>query len=98
MLKSPRLATLATAGLRGLSGQPVDLATSADLPWLGFSFLAFRLLHVLRDFQAKKLPACTLGEFTAYALFFPSIVSGPIDRLPHFTGELQKALARPFGF
>ncbi len=95
LLKSPRLAAFASAWLRGLSGQPVELASATDLPWLGFSFLAFRLLHVLRDFQAKKLPACSLSEFVTYALFFPSIVSGPIDRLPHFNGELQKIFTRP---
>jgi len=105
LLKSAGLAQATSALLRGAAGQPVDLATAADLPWLGFSFLAFRLLHVLRDFQAKRLPACSLGDFTAYALFFPTIVSGPIDRLPHFSGEINKArlvpgltgFARPFG-
>ena len=90
LLKSPAAARLTSAWLRGASGQPVELASSLDLPWLGFSFLAFRLLHVLRDFQARKLPACSLGEFAAYALFYPSLVSGPIDRVQHFTGELQK--------
>ena len=90
LLKSPALARLTSAWLRGASGQPVELASALDLPWLGFSFLAFRLLHVLRDFQAKKLPACSLGEFATYALFYPSLVSGPIDRVQHFNGELQK--------
>ncbi len=98
LLKSAALARLTSALLRAAAGQPVDLASAADLPWLGFSFLAFRLLHVLRDFQAKRLPACSLGEFTAFVLFFPSIVSGPIDRLQHFTVELQKVPARPHGF
>jgi alginate O-acetyltransferase complex protein AlgI len=95
LLKSPALARMTSAWLRGASGQPVELASALDLPWLGFSFLAFRLLHVLRDFQAQKLPACSLGEFTTYALFYPSLVSGPIDRVQHFTGDLQKiAFAR----
>lgn len=29
--------------LRSLTGQPMDLATMLDLPWLGFSILAFLL-------------------------------------------------------
>ena len=98
LLKNAGTARAASAWLRGLTGQPVELASAADLPWLGFSFLAFRLLHVLRDFQAGRLPACSLGEFTAYALFFPSIVSGPIDRVQHFTNELHQISARPLGF
>jgi D-alanyl-lipoteichoic acid acyltransferase DltB (MBOAT superfamily) len=98
LLKSPALARLTSAWLRGASGQPVELASALDLPWLGFSFLAFRLLHVLRDFQAQKLPTCSLGEFATYALFYPSLVSGPIDRVQHFTGELQKTSTRPDRF
>ncbi len=53
---------------------------------------------MLRDSQAKRLPASTLGEFTTYALFFPAVVSGPIDRLQHFSGELAQLPTRPFGF
>lgn len=92
VLKSAALARLASGWLRGVAGQPVELASAADLPWLGFSFLAFRLLHVLRDFQTKRLPACSLGEFAAYALFFPAIVSGPIDRVQHFESQLRGEL------
>jgi D-alanyl-lipoteichoic acid acyltransferase DltB (MBOAT superfamily) len=98
LLKSPALAPLASAWLRGAAGQPVELASAFDLPWLGFSFLAFRLLHVLRDFQTGRLPPVSLGEFAAYALFFPSVVSGPIDRVQHFQTELQTVQSRPFGF
>ena len=100
VLKSQTLAQLASGWLRGLTGQPVDLASASDLTWLGFSFLAFRLLHVLRDSQAesqvRRLPAGSLSEFTTYALFFPAVVSGPIDRLQHFSAELARLPARPF--
>jgi alginate O-acetyltransferase complex protein AlgI len=87
ILKSGWLAQQTSAGLRGLMGQDSALATTLDLRWLGFSFLAFRLLHVLRDSQAGRLPDFSLDEFVSYALFYPSYPSGPIDRSQRFIGQ-----------
>ncbi len=97
LLKSASLSQAASGWLRRLNGQDVGLASATDLPWLGFSFLAFRLLQVLRDYQARRLPASRLSDFAVYALFFPSIVSGPIDRWQHFSSELEQASNRPYG-
>jgi D-alanyl-lipoteichoic acid acyltransferase DltB (MBOAT superfamily) len=91
VLKSEGLSQLVSGWLRGLTGQPISLAASGDLSWLGFSFLAFRLLHVSRDRQLNRLPSYSLDEFSAYALFFPAVISGPIDRAQHFIGELHQA-------
>jgi D-alanyl-lipoteichoic acid acyltransferase DltB (MBOAT superfamily) len=91
ILKSPALAGLASSGLRGVQGQSTDLATFTDLPWLGFSYLAFRLIHALRDFQANKLPPVSLKEFSVYALFYPAVTAGPIDRLQRFLPDLRGA-------
>jgi len=90
MVKTEPLALAASGWLRSLSGQSTELASALDLPWLGFSYLAFRLLHVLRDFQAGRLPAYTLSEFVTYGIFFPAYTAGPIDRSQHFIGELQR--------
>jgi alginate O-acetyltransferase complex protein AlgI len=46
---------------------------------------------VLRDYQGGKLPAYGLGDFVTYALFFPAVTAGPIDRSQHFQQELNKA-------
>ncbi|NUM48253.1 MAG: MBOAT family protein, partial [Anaerolineales bacterium] len=89
-LKTPALAQAASAGLRVLSGQQVDLATPFDVRWVGFSYLAFRLVHVLRDSVAGRLPALPLDEFVLYALFFPAYTAGPIDRVQRFVGDLHK--------
>ena len=93
VLKSDQLSQLASKGLRSISGQPASQASALDLQWLGFSYLAFRLLHVLRDYQTGKSMPSTLGEFVTYAIFFPSITAGPIDRSQHFIGELRKTTA-----
>jgi alginate O-acetyltransferase complex protein AlgI len=90
VLKTTALSQAASAALRSTTGQEVELASALDLPWLGFSYLAFRLLHVLRDHQGGKLPAYGLGDFVTYALFFPAVTAGPIDRSQHFQQELDK--------
>ncbi len=94
ILKAEPLGRAASAGLRLAGGQSPTLASALDLRWLGFSYLAFRLLHVLRDHQAGKLPAYGLDEFVTYALFFPAYTAGPIDRSQRFSGDLQ-ALCLP---
>lgn len=90
VLKAEPLGRAASAGLRLAVGQSPGLASTLDLRWLGFSYLAFRLLHVLRDYQAGRLPAYGLGEFAAYALFFPAYTAGPIDRSQRFTADLPR--------
>jgi alginate O-acetyltransferase complex protein AlgI len=93
VLKVPALALAASAGLRAAAGQSRDLAAAADLRWLGYSYVAFRLIHVLRDRQAGRGAAVTLREFASYVLFFPAFVAGPIDRLDRFTRDLRSPLA-----
>ncbi|MCB9135740.1 MAG: MBOAT family protein [Anaerolineales bacterium] len=90
VLKTPALAEAVSAGLRMLSGQQANLATAFDVRWLGFSYLAFRLVHVLRDHAAGRLPALALDEFVLYVLFFPAYTAGPIDRVQRFVGDLRK--------
>lgn len=87
VLKTPSLSLKASVLLRSLSGQSTQLAAVSDFAWLGFSYLAFRLIHALRDFQAGKLPAYSLADFTNYAIFFPSWVAGPIDRSQRWIAE-----------
>lgn len=90
-LKSPALLQKAldfVATLR--AGNTGD--TSIAFTWLGFSYLAFRLLHTIRDRQTGRLPSVTLAEYVNYVLFFPSFTAGPIDRLERFIKELRVPL------
>ena len=88
-LKTEPLATAVSAWLRSRTGQPVDLASPLDLRWLGFSYLAFRLLHTLRDRASGRLPSLTLGEYLVYIVFFPALTAGPIDRVERFVQDLR---------
>jgi alginate O-acetyltransferase complex protein AlgI len=76
-----------SAGLRAGNGQPAELALASDLRWLGFSYLSFRLMHVLRHRATGRLPAVSLREFLTYALFFPAYTAGPIDRVERFVKD-----------
>jgi D-alanyl-lipoteichoic acid acyltransferase DltB (MBOAT superfamily) len=93
IIKTPAISSLASYGLRVLNQQAVDLASPLDIRWLGFSYLAFRLLHVLRDRQAGKTFGVSFLEFLVYAIFFPAYTAGPIDRLDRFAKDLRRPLA-----
>jgi len=92
VLKSEFLAQAASSGLRLLNGQPTATASALDLRWLGFSYVAFRLIHSLRDRLDGRLPELSLEEFIIYILFFPAFTAGPIDRVQRFIQDLR----RPF--
>jgi alginate O-acetyltransferase complex protein AlgI len=95
VLKTPALALRLSAALRAWTGQPIDLANPSDVVWLGFSFLAFRLIHMLRDYQTGRLPGYSMEKLVTYAIFFPSYISGPIDRSQRWIGELEQINSRP---
>ena len=93
ILKVPALAELASKLVRGWNGQSTSLASPLDIRWLGFSYIAFRLMHTLRDRQSGRLPAVSLSEYVVYVIFFPALAAGPIDRIERFIGDLRQPLA-----
>jgi D-alanyl-lipoteichoic acid acyltransferase DltB (MBOAT superfamily) len=72
------------AGLRRKEG-----GSSISVVWLGFSYVAFRLLHTILDRKAGRLPSVPLADFVNYVIFFPAFTAGPIDRLERFTRDLN---------
>ena len=93
ILKSPELSLQASIFFRTMANRPIETASALDLRWLGFSYIAFRLIHVLRDKQMKRLSELSLPEFATYVVFFPSLAAGPIDRAERFAKDLQKDFA-----
>jgi D-alanyl-lipoteichoic acid acyltransferase DltB (MBOAT superfamily) len=89
ILKLPSLTTLVSAWLRKASGQNPTLASALDIRWLGFSYIAFRLIATLRDRQSGRLPQVTLQEYLIYLIFFPALSAGPIDRIERFITDLR---------
>lgn len=90
ILKTDTLSFYLSKSLRILTTQDRTLASSIDIRWIGFSYLAFRLLHYLRDFRVGQIPQHSLKDFFAYALFFPAYTAGPIERFPRFLENLRK--------
>ncbi len=90
VLKTDPLALWASRGLRALMHQDLAQAAALDWRWLGFSYIAFRLIHTLRDRLTKRLPALSLAEFVTYALFLPTLTAGPIDRADRFVKDLRQ--------
>jgi alginate O-acetyltransferase complex protein AlgI len=94
VLKTPAMVEAVAGGLRIWTGQRPDLATTFDIRWLGFSYVAFRLIHTLRDRQSGRLPAVNLREYLTYVVFFPAITAGPIDRIERFLKDLRQLPTR----
>ena len=93
VLKTPALSLQASIFFRTLANRPIESATALNIRWLGFSYIGFRLIHVLRDKQTGRLPELTLPEFATYVVFFPTLAAGPIDRAERFTQDLRKDFA-----
>jgi alginate O-acetyltransferase complex protein AlgI len=94
IVKTEPLATEVSRWWRGQTGQDVTLAGLIDLNWLGFSYVAFRLIHTLRDRQTGVLPVLTLREYVTYVVFFPSFTAGPIDRAERFLTDYRAAASQ----
>jgi D-alanyl-lipoteichoic acid acyltransferase DltB (MBOAT superfamily) len=90
ILKMPALSLQTSVLLRTLTNRSIENAAFTDLRWLGISYVAFRLIHVLRDKQTGRLPEVSLSEFATYVVFYPSLAAGPIDRVERFTQDLRK--------
>jgi D-alanyl-lipoteichoic acid acyltransferase DltB (MBOAT superfamily) len=93
ILKVPQLSTIISGLLRSMNHQSTSLTLSQDLRWLGFSYIAFRLLHTIRDRLSGRLPVVSLTEYMVYVIFFPALTAGPIDRIERFVGDLRRPLA-----
>lgn len=92
ILKAPILNTKISVFLKLISGQSTDnlQIPGSDLRWLGFSYIAFRLIHTLRDYQNNRYQSTSLCTYFNYVLFFPALIAGPIDRIEHFEIEFNK--------
>jgi alginate O-acetyltransferase complex protein AlgI len=90
ILKIPAISLQVSLLLRTINGQALTTASSLDIRWLGYSYIAFRLLHTIRDRQSGRLPPVSLPEYVVYVIFFPTLSAGPIDRIERFSGDLRR--------
>lgn len=80
------------ADLTGLSQASATLAPTAIIVPLGFSFLAFELLHFVIEVRRGRIARISLVDLLAFAFFFPCRIAGPIKRYPAFLEAVQTAV------
>jgi alginate O-acetyltransferase complex protein AlgI len=56
---------------------------------LAISFFTFEFVHVLVDAYQRKLKAIDPLEFAVFAMFFPTLVAGPIKRYESFAPQVR---------
>jgi alginate O-acetyltransferase complex protein AlgI len=84
--------TLATS--TGVSGWSERAWTAPAAP-LAVSFFTFEFVHYLYEVRVRgREPIRNPIYFAVFAIFFPSLASGPIKRFPDFVPQLS-ALANP---
>ena len=79
------LTGMSQAGLRAAG------TTGAVIIPLGFSFLAFELLHVVIEYHRGRLRDASFVDLAAFAFFFPCRIAGPIKRYPAFVDAVRQA-------
>jgi alginate O-acetyltransferase complex protein AlgI len=62
---------------------------------LAISFFTFEFVHYLTDVHHGSAPIRNPLKFAFFAIFFPSIVSGPIKRFQPFLAQVEDGLSRP---
>lgn len=78
--------------LLGTSPADNSLAIPQVVVPLGLSFFIFEFIHYLVDSYHGRTKNVTLLEFCVFALFFPTMVSGPIKRFQPFVKQLRSSI------
>lgn len=81
------------ASLLAQAGLPADpLVLKLMLP-LGISYYTFKMISYLADiYLGKRSSEPYVGYYVTYVLFFPQILSGPIERSKGFLEQLHRGL------
>jgi alginate O-acetyltransferase complex protein AlgI len=66
--------------------------TAGLLGFLGISYITFRCIHYLLDLANGRIDGHSALDFLVYVLFFPTLVSGPIERFKDFSANRANAL------
>lgn len=77
-------------------GLSVELALPRLVFPLGLSYALFRLVHFTVESYRRKVPEGSLVDLGCYTLFFPTYLSGPVERFPAF--QKQTMARKPFDY
>lgn len=59
------------------------------ISFAGLSYMCFKMMSVYMDAHASK-PKANFQNYVSYLLFTPTLLIGPLDRLPRFEKDLQR--------
>jgi D-alanyl-lipoteichoic acid acyltransferase DltB (MBOAT superfamily) len=62
---------------------------------VGASYILFRTLHLVIEVRDQHLAAPSFPDYLLYCLFFPSLLSGPINRFDEFDNDLRSPRPLP---
>ncbi|MBQ8990584.1 MAG: MBOAT family protein [Prevotella sp.] len=72
-------------------GLQVSWSTLNIILPIGVSFFTFKLISYIIEIHREHIQPCSdLTEFAAYIAFFPTILSGPIDRPDKFLPQMRQ--------
>lgn len=57
---------------------------------LAISFFTFEFIHFIADVYTRRIESFTIKHFLTFALFFPTMVAGPIKRFRLFSTQLDE--------
>jgi len=77
--------------LRKINGQTGNLAKASEITWIGYSYLAFRMIHLIKDRDRIKNLNLRFNEFICYLFYSPTLIAGPIDTIINFSAELRQS-------
>jgi alginate O-acetyltransferase complex protein AlgI len=78
----------------GIQAETLTSTWLPDAPPLALSFFTFEFVHYLFDVAGGDPPIRSPKTFALFAIYFPSLVAGPIKRYQDFTAALPRALVR----
>ncbi|NMC45464.1 MAG: MBOAT family protein [Chloroflexi bacterium] len=93
-LKQPQLSTWLSKNVRFLFQQNTNTASGFDIRWFGYSYIAFRIIHVIREYQKGRLSQVPMLRFFNFCLFFPTLSAGPIAKYDDFSTQWEVAGTR----
>lgn len=72
-----------------LGGRPGGSAAHRAFFMIGVSYFSFKMIHFIVESYKGKIDRASFPTYLAYVLFFPSFISGPINRYGAFAPALE---------
>jgi len=93
---NPWVARLAAAGatLPLVVIKVGNVFPTLSVGFLGISYLSFRVIQVVLEITDGLITALPLAALTFFVVFFPTLASGPIDRLRRFQQDADRVWTR----